>query len=98
MGGKVTKKLGDGLMALFAYPVAHENDAEPSVDCSNARLCTRTRRRPHVVVEPKDSAADAGRHADAAESLPILACGTGGPVTFSQRKPMSPSSFCLASR
>jgi class 3 adenylate cyclase len=28
MGGKVIKKLGDGLMALFGYPVAQENDAE----------------------------------------------------------------------
>jgi class 3 adenylate cyclase len=28
MGGKVAKKLGDGLMALFGYPVAQENDAE----------------------------------------------------------------------
>src|SRR5262249_1018461 len=28
MGGHVAKKLGDGLMALFGYPVAHENDTE----------------------------------------------------------------------
>jgi class 3 adenylate cyclase len=28
MGGKVAKKLGDGMMALFGYPVAQENDAE----------------------------------------------------------------------
>ena len=28
MGGHVGKKLGDGLMALFGYPVAQENDAE----------------------------------------------------------------------
>jgi class 3 adenylate cyclase/predicted ATPase len=28
MGGHVAKRLGDGLMALFGYPVAHENDAE----------------------------------------------------------------------
>ena len=28
MGGHVTKKLGDGLMCLFGYPLAHENDAE----------------------------------------------------------------------
>jgi class 3 adenylate cyclase len=28
MSGKVAKKLGDGLMALFGYPVAQENDAE----------------------------------------------------------------------
>jgi class 3 adenylate cyclase len=31
MGGKVVKKLGDGLMALFGYPVAQENDAERAV-------------------------------------------------------------------
>jgi class 3 adenylate cyclase len=31
MGGKVAKKLGDGLMALFGYPVAQENDAEQAV-------------------------------------------------------------------
>ena len=28
MGGHVAKRLGDGLMCLFGYPVAHENDAE----------------------------------------------------------------------
>jgi class 3 adenylate cyclase len=28
MGGNVAKKLGDGLMSTFGYPVAHENDAE----------------------------------------------------------------------
>jgi class 3 adenylate cyclase len=28
MGGHVAKKLGDGLMCLFGYPMAHENDAE----------------------------------------------------------------------
>jgi class 3 adenylate cyclase len=28
MGGHVAKKLGDGLMALFGYPLAHENEAE----------------------------------------------------------------------
>ena len=28
MGGHVAKKFGDGLMALFGYPVAQENDAE----------------------------------------------------------------------
>src|SRR4029077_21264117 len=31
MGGKVTKKLGDGLIALFGYTVAQENDAERAV-------------------------------------------------------------------
>ena len=28
MGGHVAEKLGDGLMSLFGYPVAQENDAE----------------------------------------------------------------------
>jgi len=28
MGGHVARKLGDGLMAIFGYPVAQENDAE----------------------------------------------------------------------
>jgi class 3 adenylate cyclase len=31
LGGHVLKKLGDGLMALFGYPQAHENDAERAV-------------------------------------------------------------------
>jgi class 3 adenylate cyclase/tetratricopeptide (TPR) repeat protein len=31
MGGHVAKKLGDGLLSLFGYPVAHENDAERAV-------------------------------------------------------------------
>ena len=31
MGGKVAKKLGDGLMALYGYPTAQENDAERAV-------------------------------------------------------------------
>jgi class 3 adenylate cyclase/predicted ATPase len=31
MGGRVTKKLGDGLMALFGHPIAQENDSERAV-------------------------------------------------------------------
>jgi class 3 adenylate cyclase len=31
LGGHVLKKLGDGLMPLFGYPLAQENDAERAV-------------------------------------------------------------------
>ena len=31
MGGHVAKKLGDGLMSLFGYPLAQENDSERAV-------------------------------------------------------------------
>ena len=31
LGGHVLKRLGDGLMALFGYPHAQENDAERAV-------------------------------------------------------------------
>src|ERR1700739_4176621 len=31
MGGHVAKKVGDGLMSLFGYPVALENDSESAV-------------------------------------------------------------------
>ena len=40
MGGHVAKKLGDGLMALFGYPAAHENNAERA-----ARLDSRSSSR-----------------------------------------------------
>src|SRR3984885_10482232 len=51
LGGHVLKKLGDGLMALFGYPHAQENDAERAVRAAlaiqralveiNARNATR---------------------------------------------------------
>src|SRR5580693_228530 len=47
LGGQVTKKLGDGLMALFGYPVAQENDAERAVRAALAiqRALTELNRR-----------------------------------------------------
>jgi len=43
LGGHVLKKLGDGLMALFGYPQAQENDAERAV---RAALAIQRARRP----------------------------------------------------
>ena len=55
LGGHVLKKLGDGLMALFGYPQAQENDAERAVRAAlaiqralaglNARNARRSRGR-----------------------------------------------------
>ena len=39
LGGHVLKKLGDGLMALFGYPHAQENDAERAVRAALAIHC-----------------------------------------------------------
>ena len=38
MGGHIAKKLGDGLMALFGYPVAQENDAERAAQIGRAHV------------------------------------------------------------
>jgi adenylate cyclase len=35
-GGHVDKVMGDGLLALFGAPVAHENDAEQALNCALA--------------------------------------------------------------
>ena len=58
MGGHVAKKLGDGLMALFGYPVAQENDAERAV---RAALGIQ-----HSLVELKRKNASTGKPALAA--------------------------------
>ena len=53
IGGTVAKKLGDGLMALFGYPVAQENDAERAV---RAALSIQ-----RALTELKRKNADAGK-------------------------------------
>jgi SAM domain (Sterile alpha motif)/Adenylate and Guanylate cyclase catalytic domain len=50
MGGHVAKKLGDGLMALFGYPLAHENDAE------RAARAALSESSPKVSLKGRDSA------------------------------------------
>jgi class 3 adenylate cyclase/predicted ATPase len=54
MGGKVAKKLGDGLMALFGYPVAQENDAERAVRAalSIQRALTELNRKNEAAGKP----------------------------------------------
>ena len=55
VGGHVAKKLGDGLMALFGYPVAQENDAERA---ARAALSIQ-----HALAEVNRKNTDAGKPA-----------------------------------
>jgi class 3 adenylate cyclase len=63
MGGKVAKKLGDGVMALFGYPVAQENDAERAV---------------RAALAIQRSLADLNRRNDASRSSPHASRSTRG--------------------
>jgi class 3 adenylate cyclase len=49
MGGHVAEKLGDGLMSLFGYPVAQENDAERAVRAALAIQHALTDLNPHLL-------------------------------------------------
>jgi class 3 adenylate cyclase len=55
MGGQVAKKLGDGLLALFGYPLAQENDAERAVRAALAiqRALTELNRKNNVAGRPE---------------------------------------------
>ena len=57
MGGHVAKELGDGLMALFGYPMAQENDAEHPAREPLAALSRRARPTPWLPLHrpPKGS-------------------------------------------
>ena len=62
LGGHVLKRLGDGLMALFGYPQAQENDAERAVRAAlaiqralaelNARNAVQRRAGAHCADRP----------------------------------------------
>jgi class 3 adenylate cyclase/predicted ATPase len=54
MGGHVAKKLGDGLLALFGYPAAQENDAERAIRAalSIQRALTELNRKNEVTSKP----------------------------------------------
>ena len=73
MGGTVAKKLGDGLMAQFGYPVAQENDSERAV---RAGLSIQ-----RALAELNRQNADTGKPALAAriaiESGPVVVDATG---------------------
>ena len=66
LGGHVLKKLGDGLMALFGYPQAQENDGERAVRARRSRssarwsISTRATPRPAHPNFPRASASTAG--------------------------------------
>ena len=55
MGGHVAKKLGDGLMCLFGYPLAHENDAERAARAalSIQRVLTELNRKNAGTAKPE---------------------------------------------
>ena len=55
MGGHVAKKLGDGLMCLFGYPLAHENDAERAARAalSIQRALTELNRKNAATAKPE---------------------------------------------
>jgi class 3 adenylate cyclase len=73
MGGHVAKKLGDGLMAIFGYPVAQENDAERA---ARAALAI-----PRALAELNRKSAGAGKPELAAriglESGPVVVDAAG---------------------
>jgi class 3 adenylate cyclase/predicted ATPase len=73
MGGSVAKKLGDGLMALFGYPVAQENDAERAVRAALAiqRSLTELNRKNEGTGKPALAARIA------IESGPVVVDATG---------------------
>ena len=66
-GGHVAKYLGDGVMAYFGWPEAHENDAERAVRAGLAVLEEASKLNPNEPTHPKvsvrvgiDSGAGAG--------------------------------------
>jgi class 3 adenylate cyclase len=48
VGGHVARKLGDGLLSLFGYPLAHENDAERAARAALSIQRARAGSRGHV--------------------------------------------------
>jgi SAM domain (Sterile alpha motif)/Adenylate and Guanylate cyclase catalytic domain len=65
MGGRVAKKLGDGLMALFGHPIAQENDSERAV-------------RAALAIQRRSTNSTARTPARAARSLSPASASTAG--------------------
>jgi class 3 adenylate cyclase len=73
LGGHVLKKLGDGLMALFGYPQAQENDAERAVRAALA--IQRALAAPHALIPPEAVRAFLGGGEPASGSAAPLSAG-----------------------
>jgi hypothetical protein len=86
LGGHVLKKLGDGLMALFGYPQAEENDAERAVQAALAiqRSLAELNSRNAVSAMP-ELAARSGWKQARSSSMP--------PARYSGKRPISPREF-----
>ena len=106
LGGHVLKKLGDGLMALFGYPQAQENDAERAVRASlaiqralaelNARNAGRG--APQLIarigLESGQVVVDATGEVSARRPMPPRACSP----SRNRARSLSPQAFSARSR
>jgi class 3 adenylate cyclase len=87
LGAHVVKKLGDGLMALFGYPQAQENDAERAV---RAALAIQ---RALKEINAKNIGIEARRNCSRASALKAGRCWSTRPARCSAMCRMSQRAF-----
>ena len=86
LGGDVLKRLGDGLMALFGYPSAQENDAERAVPPPSPSSA----RSPELNVSNASKGSPELAARIGLNSGPVVIDATGEP---SAKRPISPRAF-----